>query len=115
MRGPLLLLGAGLGLGFVPLNATVLSGLAARRDRRRLRPAAGRPAGRALAGRRRPGHRLRPRRARQRAPVRAELAHGPAAAVTAAAAFSALAVLIGPIGLSVITRPATPSEPNEGA
>ncbi|MFD7733560.1 MFS transporter [Kitasatospora phosalacinea] len=101
--GPLLLLGAGLGLGFVPLNTTVLSGLA---------PAETGAASGLLQAVQQVGLSLGVavlvtvygRAVHGSAhPVRAELAHGLATAVTAAAAFSALAVLIG---LFAVARPA---------
>ncbi|MGW4805266.1 MFS transporter [Kitasatospora sp. NPDC004272] len=100
--GPLLLLGAGLGLGFVPLNTTVLAGLAPRdtgaasgllQAVQQVGLSLGVAVlvtryGRAVHG---TAH-----------PARADLAHGLATAVTAAAAFSALAVLLG---LFAVTRP----------
>ncbi|MFJ1754067.1 MFS transporter [Kitasatospora sp. NPDC088134] len=99
--GPLVLLGAGLGLGFVPLNMTILSGLAPKETGaasgllqavQQIGLSLGVAVlvtvyGRALHGAAHPG--------------RPELAHGLATAVTAAAAFSGLAVLIA---LFVITR-----------
>ncbi|BAJ32317.1 MULTISPECIES: MFS transporter [Kitasatospora] len=105
--GPLLLLGAGLGLGFVPLNTTILSGLA---------PGETGAASGLLQAVQQVGLSLgvavlvtvygRAVHATA-APSRADLAHGLATAVTAAAAFSALAVLIG---LFVITGPAERSK-----
>ncbi|QKW22952.1 MFS transporter [Kitasatospora sp. NA04385] len=100
--GPLLLLGAGLGLGFVPLNTTILTGLA---------PAETGAASGLLQAVQQVGLSLGVavlvtvygRAVHGTAhPARADLAHGLATAVTAAAAFSALAVLLG---LFVITRP----------
>ncbi|WP_285733188.1 MFS transporter [Kitasatospora phosalacinea] len=100
--GPLLLLGAGLGLGFVPLNATVLSGLA---------PAETGAASGLLQTVQQVGLSLgvavlatvHGRAVHGSAhPDRAALAHGLATAVTAAAAFGALAVLIA---LLTLTRP----------
>ncbi|MFJ4674940.1 MFS transporter [Kitasatospora sp. NPDC088783] len=99
--GPLLLLGAGLGLAFVPLNTTILAGLA---------PAETGAASGLLQAVQQLGLSLgvavlatvHGRAVHGAAhPARADLAHGLATAVTAAAAFSGLAVLIG---LFAITR-----------
>ncbi|WP_079063231.1 MFS transporter [Streptacidiphilus griseoplanus] len=96
LLGPLVLLGAGLGLGFVPLNMTILAGLAPKE----IGAASG-----LLQAVQQIGLSLgvavlatlysNSLHGGTQHPDRAQLAHGLAGAVAAAAAFSALAVLLG--------------------